>query len=188
MKGPLTENGFELSPLHAFISTIPFNIYAWLALIMVVVIAVSKLEFGPMAKFENKAVETGELQEDREATPPGDDFSNLPVSKNGTPLDLIIPIIALIVFTVIAMMYTGGFFSPDVGFVQSIGDTDAALSLVYGGIASLILCFLMFIPRKLMSYSQFMEAALQGIKSMVPAFAILILAWTMGTVLREGNE
>lgn len=187
MKDPLVEGGFGLSPLQAFVSTIPYNLYAWLALVMVVVIAITNLEFGPMARFEKKAIETGELQEDREATPPGDDFSGLPVSKKGHPLDLIVPIMALIVFTVIAMLYTGGYFSPDVGFVKAIGDTDAATSLVYGGIASLLLCLVLFVPRKLMTYGQFIEASIQGIKSMVPAFAILILAWTMGSVLRDGG-
>ena len=188
MEPSLIEEGFALNGLSGFISTIPFNIYAWLSLIMVVVISLTNLEFGPMACFEARAIRTGELQEDREATPPGDDFSNLKVSRKGTPLDLIVPIIGLIIFTLIAMLYTGGYFaSEEVSMWQAFGDTDAATSLVYGGIGALLLSLVLFVPRRLMTYSQFMNAFTQGVKSMVPAFSILILAWTFGSVLRDGG-
>lgn len=188
MEPSLIEEGFALNGLSGFISTIPFNIYAWLSLIMVVVISLTNLEFGPMARFEARAIRTGELQEDREATPPGDDFSNLKVSRKGTPLDLIVPIIGLIIFTLIAMLYTGGYFaSEEVSMWQAFGDTDAATSLVYGGIGALLLSLVLFVPRRLMTYSQFMNAFTQGVKSMVPAFSILILAWTFGSVLRDGG-
>ncbi|MBM7615491.1 Na+/H+ antiporter NhaC family protein [Alkaliphilus hydrothermalis] len=181
----LQESGFELSGLNGFMATIPFNIYAWLSLVMVVLVAMSQVEFGPMAQFENYAMETGELQGDSNATPPGDDFSNLKISSKGTPWDLIIPISGLIIFTMLAMVYTGGFFGGGVSLWHAFGDTDAATSLVYGGIAALLLCMVMFIPRKLMTYGEFMEAFTQGVKSMVPAFTILILAWTFGSVLRD---
>jgi len=187
MEPSLEEQGFALSGLAGFMSTVPYNLYAWLTLIMVVVIAVSKLEFGPMARLESKAMLTGELQEDREATPPGDDFSGLEVSKKGSPMDLILPIIGLVIFTLIAMLYTGGYFGSDTTMWQAFGDTDAATSLVYGGIGALLLCLVQFIPRKLMTYTQFMNAFTQGVKSMVPAFSILILAWTFGSVLRDGG-
>lgn len=185
MEPSLESEGFTLSGLSGFMSTLPYNFYAWLTLIMVVVIAVSKLEFGPMARFEAKAMLTGELQEDREATPPGDDFSNLEISQKGSPLDLILPIAALIVLTLIAMLYTGGYFGSDTTMWQAFGDTDSATSLLYGGIGALLFCLILFVPRKLMTYGQFMNAFVQGVKSMVPAFSILILAWTFGSVLRD---
>ncbi|MGI6225901.1 MAG: Na+/H+ antiporter NhaC family protein [Peptococcales bacterium] len=187
MEPSLEGEGFALNGLGGFLSTVPFNFYAWLTLIMVVVIAVSKLEFGPMARFEARAMLTGELQEDREATPPGDDFSNLEVSQKGSPLDLILPILGLIILTLIAMLYTGGYFGSDTTMWQAFGDTDAATSLLYGGIGAILLCLVLFVPRKLMTYGQFMNAFVQGVKSMVPAFSILILAWTFGTVLRDGG-
>lgn len=187
MEPSLKEEGFVLTGLNGFIATVPFNFYAWLALIMVVVVALTKLEFGPMATFETKAMTTGQLQEDREATPPGDDFSNLKVSSKGTPMDLILPIVGLVIFTLIAMLYTGGYFNDGVSMWQAFGDTDAATSLVYGGIGALLLCLVLFVPRGLMSYSQYMNAFTQGVKSMVPAFSILIFAWTFGSVLRDGG-
>jgi len=185
--GPsLEESGFTMNGLTAFMSTVPFNLYAWMALLMVVLMAMSSWDFGPMAVLEEKAINTGELQEDKDVSPPGDDFSSLKVSEKGKPIDLILPIIGLVIFTVMAMLYTGGLFD-GASIWEAFGDTDAGLSLVYGGVAAIILCLLMFLPRKLMTFSEFMNAFTQGIKSMVPAFAILILAWTFGAVLRDGG-
>ncbi len=185
MEPTLKQSGFQLNGLSGFMATVPFNLYAWLSLLMVVIISVSKLEFGPMAQFEQRAMDNGELQADRNATAPGDDFSSLKVSEKGTPFDLIIPIVGLIIFTIIAMVYTGGYFSGEVSLWQAFGDTDSATSLVYGGIGALLLCMVLFVPRKLMTYGEFMNAFTQGVKSMVPAFCILILAWTFGSVLRD---
>lgn len=184
MKEPLIENGFTITPFKAFWLSIPYNLYAWLAIIMVIVIVATNFEFGPMRRFEEKAIETGELQADNTTTPPGDDFSNLEVSTKGTPWDLIVPLISLVFFTVIAMLYTGGYFGGEISMWTAFGDTDAATSLVYGGIGALLLSFLIFVPRGLLTYHQFMNAIVQGIKSMVPSFAVLILAWTFGSVLR----
>lgn len=187
MEPTLKEAGFALNGFSGFLSTVPLNLYAWGTLLMVVLVATTNLEFGPMAKFEKRAMETGELQEDRDATPPGDDFSNMEISQKGKPTDLLIPIISLIIFTITAMLYTGGYFTTGVTLWQAFGDTDSAMSLVYGGIGALIVCLLLFVPRGLMSYSNFMNAFVQGVKSMVPAFSILILAWTFGSVLRDGG-
>jgi tetracycline resistance efflux pump len=185
MEPSLRGAGFEMNGLSGFMATVPFNFYAWMSLVMVVIVAVTKVEFGPMAKFEAKAMETGELQAHRNSTPPGDDFSGIEVSTKGTPWDLIVPIVGLVAFTLLAMVYTGGYFTGEVSLWEAFGDTDAATSLVYGGIGALLLCMVMFIPRKLMTYGQFMNAFTQGVKSMVPAFSILILAWTFGSVLRD---
>ncbi|SDJ98851.1 Na+/H+ antiporter NhaC family protein [Natronincola ferrireducens] len=185
MEPTLRGAGFEMNGLNGFIATIPFNIYAWLSLLMVVLVAALNIEFGPMADFEARAMETGEIQADQGSTPPVDDFSSLDISSKGTPWDLIVPIAGLITFTLIAMIYTGGYFNGEVTLWQALGDTDAAISLVYGGIGALFLCMIMFVPRGLMTYGNFMNAFIQGVKSMVPAFSILILAWTFGSVLRD---
>jgi tetracycline resistance efflux pump len=169
-----------------FIATIPYNFYAWLTLIMIIYIAVSKLEFGPMARFEAKAIATGDVNGGGNGEVNEDDFGGIKVSDKGKTIDLILPIVGLIVFTVIAMLYTGGLFSGEAKNVaEAFGNTDAATSLVYGGFLALILTLIMYLPRKLMTYKEFMGNFVQGMKSMVPAFCILILAWSLGGVCRD---
>lgn len=181
-----TAANYDAKAFTSFISTIPYNYYAWLALLMVIIISTTKLEFGPMARLEKRAIETGELQGESDLPVPGDDFALAKSSDKGSPWDLILPILSLIVFTVISMLYTGGFFKGEnTSVMKAFGDTNAAISLVYGGFLTLLVAFLLYLPRKIMSFSEFMAAIIEGVKSMVPSFVILILAWSLGGVTKN---
>ena len=56
----LDVNGVPLNGMETFLATIPFNLYAILTLIMVVIMCVTNIEFGPMVKFE-KAARAGKI-------------------------------------------------------------------------------------------------------------------------------
>ena len=173
----------EIEPFGLFLQTIPYNFYSLAAIIMVFYLAVSNLEFGPMARAEKRALEKGELFD--EATKdeiPGQDITNLEVSERGTMWDLLIPIIILIGGTIIGIIYTGGYFEPGIGFVEAVGDADAATALVYGTLVASVIGILMYVSRKVLTLKDCMENFITGIKAMVPALAILLLAWSIGDV------
>ena len=173
------ENGMK-----TFINTIPYNLYAILTLTMVLIICLTKANFGPMAKFENNAIKYNDLHSREQKL----DSSNSNVEqkeKHGKVFDLVIPIVGLIVFSVIAMVYTGGFFSGESSFLDAFGNCDAAFSLVLGGFAAIVLTAILFLPRRVVSFKEFMESINQGIKSMVPAITILVLAWTISGICNE---
>ena len=112
-----------------------------------------------------------------------ENLGQMEVRKNGKVIDLFVPILALIVFTIIAMLYTGGAFSGQgISPFEAIGNTDASLSLVLGGLLTLVFTMLFYLPRRVLSFRQFMGAITSGVKSMVPAYIILILAWTIGGI------
>ena len=50
-----------LNGMHSFIYSIPYNLYAILTVIMIIILSVSDLEFGPMEKFEEAAIRNGDL-------------------------------------------------------------------------------------------------------------------------------
>lgn len=169
------------SDMLAFISTIPYNLYALLTITMVIVVAVTHIGYGPMTKFEKLARE-GDL----DATDTKTEIS-LEISEKGKVSDLVIPILGLIILSILAMLYTGGFFGGDynLDLVGAIGNCDSSLSLVFGGFGALIVCFIMFIPRKLIGYSEFFAGITEGVKNMVPANIILTLAWTISSICRD---
>lgn len=175
-------NAFE-SDLLAFVSTIPYNLYALLTITMVACVAIFHIGYGPMRKFEAMARE-GDLDavEDRGKI-------DLEISSQGRVSDLVIPILSLILFSILAMLYTGGFFDSGSefyhAFVGAIGDCDSSLSLVFGSFGALVVAFLMFIPRKLITYTEFFAGITEGVKNMVPANIILALAWSISSVCRD---
>lgn len=175
--------GVEIEPFGLFLQTIPFNFYALSAIIIVLVLAVTNLEFGPMARAEKRALEKGELfDESTKDEIPGQDITDLEISDKGTLWDLLIPIIVLIGGTIIGILYTGGFFEAGIGFVDAVGDADAATALVYGTLVANIVGIILYTSRKILSLKDCMENFITGIKAMVPALAILVLAWSIGDV------
>ena len=177
-------DGTGLNGMAAFVRTIPYNLYALLTIVMIIVIACKELDFGQMAKFEKNAMENGDLFTTKNSVI-NDDMEKIEISKKGTVLDLVIPIVSLIIFSLLAMLYVGGYFQGEVSLSEAFSNTDASRAITYGAFLSLIIAFLMFVPRKLLSFGEFMSGITQGVKSMVPAFVILTLAWTISGVCRE---
>ena len=170
-----------LNGMATFVKTIPYNFYAILTIIMILVICLTKPNYGPMAKFEKNAIEKGDLFSNTENIVTEDLGGVAGKALKGKVYDLIIPIVALIVCTVLAMVYTGGGFA-GTPFLESFGECDSAFSLVLGSFLALVATFILYIPRRVLSFVDFMGGITEGIKSMVPAFTILILAWTIGGV------
>lgn len=170
-----------LNGMATFVKTIPYNLYALLTIVMILVICITKINYGPMARFEKNAVENGDLFTTREDVVTDDFGAKKGKALKGKVYDLIVPILALIFCTILAMVYTGGGFS-GTPFLSSFGECDSAFSLVLGSFLALVVTFVLYIPRRVLSFHDFMGGITEGIKSMVPAFTILILAWTIGGV------
>ncbi|MDO5716316.1 MAG: Na+/H+ antiporter NhaC family protein [Tissierellia bacterium] len=163
------------NPMQQFLKTIPLNAYALLTLFMVFYFAFSKTEIGLMEDFERE--DKSRLSHTKEEV-----YEH---SDKGKVIDLILPIITLIGTTVFMMLRTGGYFE-GVSAGAAFGDADVNLSLVVGSIVAIFIAFILFVPRKLMTFREFIDGTLEGIKSMTTAIAILILAWTIGGI--SGSE
>jgi len=177
-------DGTGLDGMSSFIQTVPFNLYAILTIIMVVVLCVSNLEFGPMAKFEEDALKRGIL-DSGSATGNDDELSRIKISSKGKVSDLIIPIIVLIILSVLSMLYIGGYFEGGITLAEGFGNTDAGPALALAGFGAIIFTFFLFVPRKVISFKEFMDGISTGVKTMVSAYIILILAWTISGVCRD---
>jgi len=170
-----TIDGFQM-----FLNTIPFNLYAILTIAMILIVAISGKDFGLMKKHELNAA-NGDLftTEDR----PYGDETEVPAAK-GRVFDLVLPIIVLIVACIAGMVYTGGFFS-GVDFITAFRDCDASVGLVLGSLATLVFMFVLYLPRKVITFKEFSESIVSGFRAMVPAIAILVFAWTLSGITSD---
>jgi len=169
--------------LQLFISSIPYNFYALLTLAMVIMMCILKVDFGSMKIHEDNAM-NGDLY--TTAARPYANAEGDGGNPNGTVMDLLLPILALIVSCVLTMVYTGGFFDVEsasyMNFIDAFSGSDASMGLVLGSFIALIVTFCFYIPRKVISIKQFTEAFSEGFKQMVPAILILTFAWTLSGV------
>lgn len=164
-------DGFSL-----FIRAIPFNFYAILTIVMMVVLVVSKMEYGPMRQHELNA-----FKGDLHSTPAGaaDRFEDeVAGNPKGGVIDLIIPVACLIVCCIIGMIYTGGFFD-GVGLIEAFSGCDASVGLAYGSFFGLVITIILYMARKVLSFKDCMGCLPEGFKAMVPAILILTMAWSL---------
>ena len=174
--------GTGVNGMTAFLQAIPYNLYALMTIVMVIALSLTNLEFGPMAVYEKKARDTGDLS--MLANSSMDDMNPIESGK-GKVMDLVLPIISLVVFSVISMLYVGGYFQGGMSLLDGFGNTDAAVAITYGAFAAMIFTFVLFLVRKLLSFRDFMEGVNKGVGTMTTAFIILTLAWGMSAVCRD---
>lgn len=163
------EDGFSV-----FIHAIPYNFYALLTIVMMLLLVTMKVDFGPMKTHEDNAL-NGDLFTTGERP-----FAEETVSTEtkGHVLDLVIPILILIISCVLGMIYTGGFFSGS-SFVEAFSNSDASVGLSLGSLFAITITIIFYSLRKTITFTDCMNCIPEGFKAMVPAIIILTFAWTL---------
>ena len=129
-----------------------------------------------------ESVVTEQADIEQSASAAIDEYKGLDISEKGKVYDLIVPILVLIFFSILGMMYTGGFFE-GVDFATAVGENPVG-GLCIGATAALCVAGAMFLPRGLTTLSGFVESSSEGVRSMVGAIMILVLAWSLGGCCR----
>jgi len=159
-----------------FLQTIPYNMYALVTIVMMLVITLTNTDFGPMKLHEYNAVKKNDLFTTAER-PFGNDVEE-ESNTNGGVIDLVLPVIVLIATCVFGMVYTGGFFD-GVDFISAFADADASVGLVTGSVITLIFVFCMYMIRGVMTFKDFTDCIPEGFKAMIAPILILTFAWTL---------
>ena len=162
--------------LAIFVSTIPYNFYAILTIVMMVGMVLMKTEFGAMKTHEINAL-NGDLYT-TSARPYENATDDETPNPRGKVIDLVIPIVVLVICCVISMIYTGGFFS-GTDFVTAFSQSDASTGLAMGSAFGLVFAIIFYMIRRVINFRDCMGCIPEGFKAMVPAIMILTFAWTL---------
>ena len=169
------EVGFQI-----FLKAIPYNYYAILTLVFIVVMTCLNIDYGPMRKHENNAAK-GDLY-----TTPERPFAGVEEMKfnpNGKVIDLVLPVLVLVGGCVGSMVYVG-YQNGCTDLITAFANTSAFDALPLGSLVALIFTMIFFMVRRAMSFTELMDCLPNGFKQMVPAILILCLAWTIGDVTK----
>ena len=172
--------------LNLFIQSIPYNLYALLTLVCVVLMAVLKVDFGPMRLHETNAMQGDLFTTDARPYAAVEETASNP---KGRVIDLILPIGTLILSCILTMVYTGGFFDAESGsylnFIDAFGNSDASVGLVLGAAIALAVTIVLYALRRVVTFKQFAGSFSEGFQAMVPAIMILTFAWTLSGVTSQ---
>ncbi len=176
--GSSLPEGSSIDGFGLFLQTIPFNLYALLTILMVVFLIIFNFDFGAMKRYNETHQGDDEFIASRVETAADEK------PRRGRVFDLVIPIAALIVLCIAAMLYTGGILE-GANIIEAFANCDSSLSLVFGSFFTILVIFLLYIPRKIITFKEFAESFTEGFKAMVPAILILTFAWTLSGVCGE---
>ncbi len=169
------EVGFQI-----FLKAIPYNYYAILTLVFIIVMTCLNIDYGPMKTHEDNAAK-GDLYTTPERPFAG--AEEMKFNPNGKVYDLVIPVIILIICCVSGLLIVG-FQNGGTDILTAFANTSAAPALALGGLIALIINMIFFAIRRSMSFTELMDCLPEGFKQMVPAILILCLAWTIGDITK----
>ena len=175
-----TVNGFDM-----FIRQIPWNYYCLLTLVMIVVISVFNIDYGPMLTHEYNAQVKNDLFTTPERPFAGADDYEKPSKGKSSVADLLVPVLFLIAICIVGLIYSGGFFDgTGVSFVDAFSNSTAAVGLSIGGLVGVAFTFIYFWLRGTISFEKSFESVPQGFIQMVSPILILTFAWTLCSFTR----
>jgi Na+/H+ antiporter NhaC len=163
MSGQMEAAGMtgELSAFAAYTATAPFVLYGWIAVILVPFFATGILPlFGPMKEAEQRTLETGKVLSDVSSAA----LIELPEEekafkgKKCRSINFIAPIIVVAILT--------------------ITTEDIVIALF----AAILLCFVMYLPQRLLSFNKFFDSVIKGMVDMFPVLILIIMAYTLMVV------
>lgn len=177
--------------LMVFISTIPFNVYAILTLVMVFALCFLKFDFGKMKKNDLLAEQTGDVHAG--VTPDSVEEENIVANTKGKVRYLLIPVLILILCCIGGMIYTGYFYNWDTGLIgkelqsssiiEAFSNCDAGMSLAIGSTVALLIIGVYYAITRAVSFKDVMNSFTAGFKAMVPAILILTFAWSLSGIM-----
>ena len=178
-------NGIEL-----FIKQIPWNYYCLLTLVMIVVISLLNIDYGPMLKHEYNAQVKDDLFTTPERPFAGADDYEKPASGKSSVLDLLVPVLVLIAICVVSLIWSGGYFDPENAesykkFMVAFSNSSAGPALALGGLIGCVFTFVYFWLRGAIGFEKSFQSVPQGFIQMIAPILILTFAWTLCSFTRN---
>lgn len=184
--------GLDYDPYILFIESIPFRFYPLLALFFVLIVILTDRDFGPMLKAELRARREGKPLRDG-ARPASDFDADILNPKAGKPqrwYNAIVPIAVVMVGTLVGLWYTGrqaliAEGATDYGIRQVIANSDSYVSILWAAFAACAVALVMTLAQRILTLDEALEAWAAGLKAMLFACVILVLAWSIGSVTTD---
>ena len=188
LDGPFSQFGITENPYFTFLKSIPYSFYCILTLVFMFMNILLAREFGPMLVAEKRARRTGKVLAPG-AQPLSDPTIMAEGSKTGTThwSNALVPVFLVIVVTGIGLYFTGkGALGPGSHSLREIiGEADPYATIIWSACIAGMVAILMTVTKNILSLNGAMEAWINGVRSMVMACVILVLAWTIGRICED---
>jgi Na+/H+ antiporter NhaC len=197
----LKEMGSDQQAYGVFLQAIPYNFYPILALLFGLLVASMQRDFGPMLRAERRA-RAGKLLSDR-AVPLAEFDSDAlapPPDKPRRWYNAALPVLVVLTITFVGLWLTGraslaaggdpaaGASLLQLGFEgvgRVFGAGDSFKALLWGSLGGCLVALSMATLQRILTLTEALQAWTNGVRSMIPAFVILTLAWSIASVCSD---
>jgi len=197
--------GINVDGFSVFLQTIPYRFYNILILVFVFITAITLREFGPMLSAEKKARKALKREALLERVEKIEKTHNELEPKEGVKLSIwnaIIPIGTLVFSSLIGFYYSGYssvmngadvvakevFINAPFSFSaiqEAFSNADASVVLFQGALLASLVAIIMSVCKKIFTISEAIETWIEGMKGLLITGVILVLAWSLSSVIKE---
>jgi Na+/H+ antiporter NhaC len=177
----LTESAYAI-----FLQALPYNFYPVFAVVLVFMIAWFGRDFGPMLHAERRARSTGQVSRPGAHTGESPHEAAEREPKPDRPQrasNAIIPIIVLIIFTLGGIYVTGvAAAGSDAPLREIVGSADSYQAMMWASLVAVLVAGSLSLGQRILTLAEVVDAWYAGVRSMVLAIIILLLAWALANV------
>ncbi|HHX77482.1 MAG TPA: Na+/H+ antiporter NhaC family protein [Firmicutes bacterium] len=165
-----------------FLQTIPYRFYSLFSIAMVLILAITLKDYGPMYEAEVRARKTGKLLRDGAVPLAAQDAEEIK-PKEGAPqrsINFILPVAILVAATFIGLYINGG--GSEAGLRDAFGNADSVVVLLWTSLIGTVVTILLVMGQKILTLIEALDTLIAGAKSVFIAVTILVLAWSLSAV------
>ncbi len=197
--------GINVDGFSVFLQTIPYRFYNILILVFVFITAITLREFGPMLSAEKKARKALKREALLERVEKLEKTHSELEPKEGVKLSIwnaIIPIGTLVFSSLIGFYYSGYssvmngadvvakevFINAPFSFSaiqEAFSNADASVVLFQGALLASLVAIIISVWKKIFTISEAIETWIEGMKGLLITGVILVLAWSLSSVIKE---
>ena len=181
--------GYDEAAYSIFLGSIPYSFYPLLALFFVFTITLTKRDFGPMLAAERRARQTGQLfrpGSTAEAAQAESELLEPPADAPKRLINALLPIGVLVAGVLIGLWITGRAAVAEEGMEMTlqniVGSANSYTAMMWASLASVVVAVLLSVTQRILTLEEAMDAWYAGMRSMLLAVIILILAWSLSNV------
>ncbi|MCT4615692.1 MAG: Na+/H+ antiporter NhaC family protein [Marinifilaceae bacterium] len=180
----LIQLDIDKSAYSIFLHSLPTRFYPIFALVFILFLIFMRKDFGPMLKAEKLAKENLAAEEEED---------NISIYPKARWYNAIIPISIIIFGTLAGLFYTGWnselWNSENISLSKKlseiIGNSDSYIALLWSSVSAVIVAVILSTSQRILSLKQSMDALLSGLKTMLTAVIILVMAWALALITKD---
>lgn len=189
--GLLLTQGID-NPFSMLLSSIKYNFYPFIAILIVFIVIVTKKDIGPMAKAEKRTKETGKLLNDNSKPMISETITSYKPKEGikAKSYNMIIPLLTMVLMMPINLAYTGWdkvdkYTSFSDHLSQSIGLGSGSSSVLYAVITSIFVSMILYRTQGIMRTKEMIDLILKGISELMPLALLMLLAFAISDACNQ---